>query len=200
MSPEEVRDAKSQKGSHKGRKGSQKGKKNPKVDKGRQMLMPKSAAFPKPSSRQVDSEDYEDQEDQGWGSWQPADAPWPPYRPTQKENEDRFDEARRYEEPDSTHDPSLDAQWPSYVDTPDMPWRRQQDVADRIPPSQAPNIKQVDPGQSSGLPRGSVSVSMKRQAEGEEETPHRRPHVYGYRQRDREAEAKILHEMDGWNR
>ena len=53
-----------------------------------------------------------------------------------------FDEARHYEEPDSTHDPSLEAQWPSYVDTSKLPWKRQPDAVETTSPSQAQQARQ----------------------------------------------------------
>ena len=127
------------------------------MEPGRQNIMPKSRpfpnnpVFPKPSARQVKLEDYdEDLDDQEnlpeFGSWKPEGAQWPPYRPSQRQMDDQFDEARRYGEPDSTHDTTLDAKWPPYADVVNVPWRSYEDEMEKISPSQAPDLDQVVPG------------------------------------------------------
>ena len=164
--------------------------------------MSKAAAFPKPSSQRAEpmdtTGDHDDLDDQDWGDWKPTEP-----EPTQEEKEERFAEAQDYENYGRNRVQSSQSEWPPYVDTTNTPWRIQEASADKIPPSQAPETEHVDPGQARSLsPRGSIGISMDRKRQAEEETPWRKPrhHVYGYRQRDPDAEAEILHELDGFER
>ena len=84
----------------------------------------------------MQEEDYEeDQDDQETF----PNAPWSSLRPPKRQLDAQFEEARRYGEPDSSHDPTVDEEWPPYrsrkTKAVSVPWRGHEDAVEKISPS-----------------------------------------------------------------